>query len=137
MSRTLIRVILHAPFKFLLHPTIEVKFPNCHSVKTQIHHPSSHTIHCWTPPSLLHHDCLPSDDLHHFVVAQSHSTNHLLFPPFIATNHLLSHLASCCHHEYIVSCVCLCFCFTALNIYILTIRSVWYMRNGNPYDHTD
>lgn len=122
MSRTLIRVILHAPFKFLLHPTIEVKFPNCHSVKTQIHHPSSHTIHCWTPPSLLHHDCLPSDDLHHFVVAQSHSTNHLLFPPFIATNHLLSHVA--------VSTLTLCVFFYS----IIPIRiDVWYMQNENPY----
>lgn len=30
-------VILPAPAQFLLHPTIEVKFTNCPSVKTQIH----------------------------------------------------------------------------------------------------
>ena len=48
-------VILPAPAQFLLHPTIEVKFTNCPSVKTQIHLSlvSHHcNSHCWSssPP---------------------------------------------------------------------------------------
>ena len=126
-------VILPAPYKFLLHSTIEVKRWKFPLVKTQIH-PSLHIpfTHTSFPPTMLqHHWC-------HWCLLPFAAAPRVCPLPFVILLAFIFYPIPPPRHEYLV---CVCF-FIALSVwsYKLTIhkvhtdcQSVWTIRIANPY----